>query len=47
MGIAIDINPITGEKTGKLSVREKIKQTKQVSRGKKRVNMEKSKNTER
>lgn len=69
-GIAIDINPITEDKTGLLaeylesaeqylkekaqerkperpSVREKIKQTKQVSRGKKKVNMEKSKNTER
>ena len=29
------------------SVRDKIKQAKQVSRGKKKVNMEKSKNTER
>ena len=69
-GIAVDINPITEDKTGPLaeylesaeqylkekesvrkleksSVREKIKQAKQVPQEKKKVNIEKSKNAER
>lgn len=69
-GIAVDINPITEDKTGSLaeylesaeqylkekvqekkterpSVREKIKQAKQIPQEKKKVNMEKSKNDER
>lgn len=70
VGIAIDINPITEDKTGllaeylesveqylkekaqerkleKSSVREKIKQAKQITQEKKKVNTEKSKNAER
>ena len=69
-GIAVDINPITEDKTGALaeylesaeqylkekvqeikperpSVREKIKQAKQVPQEKKKVNMQKLKNAER
>jgi predicted nucleotidyltransferase len=69
-GIAIDINPITEDKTGLLaeylesveqylkekaqerklkkpSVREKIKQAKQITQEKKKVNIEKLKNAER
>lgn len=69
-GIAVDINPITEDKTGplaeylesaekylkekaqerkleKASVREKIKQAKQIPQEKKKANMEKSKNAER
>ncbi len=69
-GIAVDINPITEDKTGllaeylesveqylkekaqerkleKSSVREKIKQAKQITQEKKKVNTEKSKNAER
>ena len=70
VGIAVDINPITEDKTGLLaeylesaeqylkekaqerkperpSVREKIKQAKQIPKAKKKVNMEKSKKVER
>lgn len=69
-GIAVDINPITEDKTGALaeylesaeqylkekvqeikpekpSVREKIKQAKQITQEKKKVNIEKLKNAER
>ena len=69
-GIAVDINPITEDKTGALaeylesaeqylkekvqeikpekpSVREKIKQAKQITREKKKANTEKPKNVER
>lgn len=69
-GIAVDINPITEDKTGSLaeylesaeqylkekvaekklenpSVREKIKQAKQVSQKREKAKLEKSKNTER
>ena len=69
-GIAVDINPITEDKTGSLaeylesaeqylkekaqerkldkpSVREKIKQAKQISQDRKTGNIEKSKNAER
>lgn len=69
-GIVVDINPITGDKTGLLaeylesteqyliekarerklekpSVREKIKQAKQITREKKKANTEKPKNVER
>lgn len=69
-GIAVDINPITEDKTGPLaeylesaeqylkekaqerklerpSVREKIKQAKQVSQKREKAKLEKSKNTER
>lgn len=69
-GIAVDLNPITEDKTGplaeylesaekylkekaqerkteKTSVREKIKQAKQIPKEKKKVNMEKSKKVER
>ena len=69
-GIAVDINPITEDKTGllaeylesaeqylkekaqerkleKSSVREKIKQAKQITREKKKANTEKPKNVER